>query len=676
MWYEKAYRRHLCDMHIEDWDPQFLSQFSPEKYVQDLVTAKVQNPMIYLQSHVGLCYYPTRSGVMHKALEGREDLIKRTIDLCHEAGMPVVGYYSLIFNTREHDAHPDWRMRKSDGLSQRENPVPQSPAMDFSAAPSYRYGLCCPNNPDYRQFVFTQIEEMLDYFTLEGLFFDMPFWEHTCHCPRCRQRWEEEVGGTIPSDDPTDPRYPTLLRKKRQWMGEFISAITTFIKGIAPNLSVEYNFAAAISHDASLCCGFEVAEASDFVGGDLYGGIYNHSAACKFYKNITKNQPFDYMFSRCKPRLSMHTLTKTHDQLLTEVMATAAHHGASMVIDALDPVGTTDSRFYELMGRVYDFESRYEPFFGGEMVEDIGIYYNPTARYNPRGEEFHVMPALKQLTKTLISNHIPFGVTGSFHSLDNYQILVAPSLTDMDEDDFDRIENYVRQGGNLYLSGLESEVFVTRLLGCSVRGRTQENHIYLAPTKNWEELFLGFNRKYPLPFNGTAPLIEPTADAEVLATLTLPYTYSKDIQFASIHSNPPGIATEHPMVIRQHVGKGTVIWSAVNLEAVELGEYGKIFTNLMNLFSPRYNFSTTAAKDVELTLFRQENRMLLHAVHMTEDETVSDTPAFAVSVRTDKAPNQVLLAPEGTAVPFTYQDGVTTFNARPLHIYDLYLLEL
>jgi len=91
-----------------------------------------------------------------------------------------------------------------------------------------------------------------------------------------------------------------------------------------------------------------------FFGGDLYGGIYNHSAACKFYKNVTKNQPFDYMFSRCKPRLSVHTLTKTHDQLLTEVMATAAHHGASMVIDALDPVGTTDSRFYKTMGKVFE----------------------------------------------------------------------------------------------------------------------------------------------------------------------------------------------------------------------------------------------------------------------------------------------------------------------------------
>jgi hypothetical protein len=31
-----------------------------------------------------------------------------------------------------------------------------------------------------------------------------------------------------------------------------------------------------------------LAQASDFVGGDLYRGIYNHSAACKFYKNVTK----------------------------------------------------------------------------------------------------------------------------------------------------------------------------------------------------------------------------------------------------------------------------------------------------------------------------------------------------------------------------------------------------
>ena len=129
------------------------------------------------------------------------------------------------------------------------------------------------------------------------------------------------------------------------------------------------------------------------------------------------------------------------------------------------------------------------------------------------------------------------------------------------------------------------------------------------------------------------------------------------------------------MIIKKKVGKGTVIWSAVNLEAVDIYEYGKIFTNLMTLFHPAYTFSSTASKNVELTMFRQENRILVHAVHMTEDEYVIDEPAFTVSVSTAAAPKQVLLAPENTPIPFTYHNGCTTFTARPLHIYDLYLIE-
>ena len=36
MWFDKSYRRHLCDMHIEDWDEMLLSEFSPETYVDNL----------------------------------------------------------------------------------------------------------------------------------------------------------------------------------------------------------------------------------------------------------------------------------------------------------------------------------------------------------------------------------------------------------------------------------------------------------------------------------------------------------------------------------------------------------------------------------------------------------------------------------------------------------------
>ena len=64
-WYSKAYRRHLCDMHIDDWNAEFLSKFDPKTYVENLKLAKIKSAMIYLQSHVGLCYWPTASGKMH-----------------------------------------------------------------------------------------------------------------------------------------------------------------------------------------------------------------------------------------------------------------------------------------------------------------------------------------------------------------------------------------------------------------------------------------------------------------------------------------------------------------------------------------------------------------------------------------------------------------------------------
>lgn len=60
MWYSNRYRRHLCDMHIEDHDGRFLSEFSPEDYVDNLKRAHIDVAMLYLQAHTGLCYYPPK----------------------------------------------------------------------------------------------------------------------------------------------------------------------------------------------------------------------------------------------------------------------------------------------------------------------------------------------------------------------------------------------------------------------------------------------------------------------------------------------------------------------------------------------------------------------------------------------------------------------------------------
>ena len=60
-WYKGVFRRQLTDMHIHDEDEAFLSEFNADAYYENLVKAKIQSPMIYLQSHTGLCNYVTET---------------------------------------------------------------------------------------------------------------------------------------------------------------------------------------------------------------------------------------------------------------------------------------------------------------------------------------------------------------------------------------------------------------------------------------------------------------------------------------------------------------------------------------------------------------------------------------------------------------------------------------
>lgn len=678
MWYEKNYRRHLCDMHIADWNDEFLSQFSPEEYVANLKTAKITNAMIYLQSHAGLCYFPTELGVMHKAFVGKEDMIKRVVDLCHSEGIAVTGYYSLVFNTWEHDRHNDWKMITSNGASVRDGgEVRENEKTNFSAEIPARYGLCCPNSMSYREFVYGQIDEMLEYFTLDGFFFDMPFWSHTCYCDNCRRRFKDELGYEIPLLAETDKEKKDIIAKKYQWMGEFIQSVTDYVRKVAPQLSIEHNFANSIAGDSNNGCGEEVLRACDYAGGDLYGGILNHSLACKFYKNITPNHPFEYMFSRCKPTLASHTLTKTVDEMKSEIMLTAAHHGATLVIDAIDPIGTLDKRVYDRIGNVFDTQVKYEKYFTGEMVEDIGLYFSIKSRFNTYGEVYQNKESCIHASKALIGAHIPFGVTGNYHRLSGYKAVILPMLTDFERGDLGRIKQYVEDGGKLYISGAEFPEMLDSLMGIKFKERTAAKRVYIAPTESGSRYFLDFNEKYPLMFDGSAPICEADGSCEVLATLTLPYTLPNEKRFASIHSNPPGIATRTPLVLRKKVGKGEIVWSAIPLESVGIYEFDKIFLNLLMSLLPEYqpSFKSDCSDEIEITLFDDDSYKTVNLSVLVERPVSKVYPPFKLSVKAESAPKAVKLLPNGDEIPYVYENGYVSFETRALDIFDMYMIE-
>lgn len=683
MWYSNLYRRHLTDMHIDDWNDEFLSEFSPEEYVDNLKRADINMAMIYYQSHAGLCYYPTKNGTMHRAFEGKEDMMRRVEQLCHEAGIKTVGYYSPIYNTREHDRHPEWRLVDEKGLSRREKGDNGGAAMAFASTQLARYGLCCPNNLDYRQFVFDQIDEMLEYFSPDGMFFDMPFWPGGgCSCKWCRERWAREIGGDLPTlPSPRAPEYTTYVTAHFDWMAEFVRAVTDHVKSRRPDMPVEFNYASAVASATSCGCGEGVNDAIDYCGGDLYGDILSQSVACKLYYGATKNHPFEYMFSRCKPSLRAHTMTKAQEQMRTAMAVTAAHHGATLVIDAIDPVGTMDRRVYDEVGKAFSFIKPYEPYYRGKPVTDIGIYYGVRSRHDagndPRNNRtFSSIACATQCARILTDHHIPYGITGNWSHLE-YPYLLAPVLKDTETCDVDRLVAYVRDGGVLYLSGADNPALLRELVGGELTGYTAENKIYVAPKKRYESKFHGFNAKYPLFFErASAPIVKGIDKRDVVATITLPYTKPSSNTFASIHSDPPGHATDMPAVAVRKYGKGRVVWSAMPFEGMQDEEYGEILLSLVMGNKKDHSVKTDAPEDVELTVFEDGNELFVNAFVLSDRVKPRTVPSFRISVKCGKEPRAVRLLPDGAPVKFTWRNGYVTFRARNLHIFDMYQIIL
>lgn len=379
------------------------------------------------------------------------------------------------------------------------------------------------------------------------------------------------------------------------------------------------------------------------------------------------------MFSRCEPDLGRHTTIKPKAAMASAMFLTAAHHGATLIIDAIDPVGTMDERVYQQIGEVYAQQIPYEPYLKqGNMIEDIGLYYSMKSKpviYNPLSNHDGALFA----AETLIRNNLCFGATSGCLDISRYKTLVVPCPGKEDAFDNERLIEYVKNGGRLYFSGTGDPGLLKAFFGAECEGYTKERITYIAPNEKCPEAFGWFNQKYPLQFEGSAPKVGGIDPEDVLATVTLPYTRQDVIEFASIHSNPPGIATSLPAVAAKQYGKGQVLWSAFPIECRRTAEYKQAFYLLLTkVLKPEQTFVSDAPCDVEVTGFALEDGIQINAVLLNENDRARRVEDFSVSVRCEKCPQQVKILPERQSVPFRYEDGMVSFTVSGLHMFAMY----
>jgi hypothetical protein len=378
------------------------------------------------------------------------------------------------------------------------------------------------------------------------------------------------------------------------------------------------------------------------------------------------------MTCRYDPYLSKHTITKSENNLTLAVLLTCAHHGASLLIDAIDPCGTLDNRVYKKIGRIFDKEIPYEKYLKGDMLEDVAVYYSMTSKQNLSGQPFTNHTCAVNTVRTLIENNIPVGVISNdnLDSLNKYKMVFLSQPNNISGDNLDKFINYVEDGGTLYFSGGDEAKLLKILLKAECKGMTAENRTYIAPAHDYRKLFLDYNEKYPLPFDFMVPVIE--CDEAPAAFLTLPYTDPKEQKFASIHSNPPGRTTGIPSVIIKKYGKGNVIWSAAAIENETIEDYKKIIINFIKAFVNDYSYTTNAPRRTELIAFKDGNSFNISVVDLLCDIDPVEIPSFNISIKSKVAPEKVILLPEEKEIPFFFDGNDISLKTLPLKIFDMY----
>lgn len=632
-----ACKRHvLVDMQTPDWNERLLRNVDPPTLARLCRAAGAEAMMLYCNSHIGLANWPSAVGAFHRNLEGR-DLVAELVQATHEGEMAACAYYSLIFNNWTYLNHPDWRL------------VQAAPDPLFNK-PSSRYGLCCPNNPDFLAFEQEQVAELASGYEFDAFFLDMLFWPGVCICEHCRSRWSDEAGAELPTVvDWFSPDWCRFQDARERWLTEHYDAIAAEIKRYR-EIPIFINGQHVLS-GWTKGVGHELLDRNDLLGGDPVAPIDSAVAFELLLADLTPTT-IQYMHAFTGYIGGSTCLTGAEEQKLKYALPTAALDGQYMAIDAVEPDGTVNPEVYDgVLTEVFSSMKQHQGGGAGEFVADVAVYWSLASQvdFADNGKQlsdpsltsrpFALTPHGEAVTAVLEATraHLPVKVISrkDLRELDAAPLIVLPNVLRMDEDEVEAIREYVAGGGRVLASGytslvgtdgtLHDDFLLSDVFGCHFDGFDDVAVGYVRPIE--PDLAaaiapLQYAPTFGEPFTigagaDSAPAIKIVADddAETLATVSRPYGSGRgnrdDQEWSSIHAAPPFADADEPAIVRHRFGKGEAIYLAAGLDSRfgELGPARQLLTTMLrSLLRGELSFEVDGDSDVWAIGHRLEGR--------------------------------------------------------------------
>lgn len=630
------------------------SRFDKQQFQNALKAGHVDSITVFAKCHHGWSYFPSKVGPAHPNLTC--DLLGEQIAAAHEIGVKTPVYLSAGLDEQMVYQHPEWCLQGKGFYNAQYDWV--------------GYRQFCFNTP-YMDYLMDQVREVVENYDADGIFLDI-VGVRPCRCFDCTKEMFRR--GMDPEND------ADVLRLAEEVYARYLRRVRETVDSVKPGLPVFQNCGHLRAGRLDLLHGQEHLELESLPTG---GWGYDHFPFTAAYAQ-TLGMPFLGMTGKFHTNWGEFGGYKHPNALRYETALSVAFGAGCSVGDQLAPDGEMDGRTYDIIGAAYkEIEEKEAWLVDSDAVADVAVlstegYYNRLAQ-NAAGS-ISLTKSDTGAGRILLEGKYLFQVVDCDTDLTPYAVLVLPDCIRVDAELEAKLRAFVQGGGKLLATG-QSGLYADRDafafdLGARFEAEGAYTPSYIRPA---------FDNPYNTDFIMYQPHCKVTAVGMEHAAAIAPYFNRTREHFCS-HQHTPSSKQRCGAGITEGADGIYIAWNIFEDYATkgELIAKEAVLFALDRLLGERKTVTTTLGSAGVVTLRRQAGRHVMHLLYATpikrgeNIEVIEDLVAVhdvSCTVKVEKAPKRVYLAPQMEEIPFTYEAGRVCFTVPHMLCHQMVVLE-
>jgi hypothetical protein len=559
------------------------AELNPRQFINDVADF---NANVLITAMAGItAFYPSKVQYEYVSphMPKGQDTFGEVLHEAHARKIRVAGRCDFSKTRKNvYDAHPDWFFKKIDGQPVIYNGLYQT----------------CVNGGWYRQKAIEILNEALDKYDVDGLFFNMfanPAVDYSyrpiglCHCNHCESLYRERYRRGIPEKPDAD--YQAFLH-------ESVVSISVTIRDQVKRKRA----AIALAGLAPEICDIVYSESNTAAQRPLPLWPYSASDNTNQWRNSYPEKP---SVNQCMSFVDFRWrfATVPQPEIRTRLWQDAANGGAVAMSQHGTIAELQDRMAIDAARPIYRWLKEHQDYFVGQKSEARVLLLAPGS-----GGFGFQMPqdSYRGLFRVLTEQHIPFAAVDNLDWIGkrDADLVITTGSTPQE------LKAYVENGGRLLIAGStppEFAIATTIKLWKDPDGayfRIADKAVFPS-LKHTDVVFMYGN------------YLQLHAESASALTFIPPSMYGPP-EFVHVDWKD----TDYPGLVMKRIGKGMVAWLPWDIGGLYYRHssetHSKLLSDLIDTMLPKERqLKTNAHPLVEITFMRQSDRHLLQFVNLS-----------------------------------------------------------